>query len=285
MHFSFSSNMQTWRPHNGHVDETAPVLQSKALFSQHDSDWLLDVPRNFRSRSLINFWMQTMLYILGKTRIKDDDSTWVVLVNYLVTGDASLHVSRLVSYSEIVLSDPLHGLHLIVHILSARSPLSLCSSPLRSSKWPLTAVCHRGPAASTVVHSCVVEIRDCMAPSSAMYLGMWRFDVSCRISWNSIFASSLAISRARMLKPWEAISHNLACVCRPCFNLKLRNVQSTTGWRCMCRSLPLLIGLFWPPHEQSMLATVACRRSRTAWVAAVEVLQEVSELSWPPASS
>lgn len=67
-----------------------------------------------------------MLYYFGKKRIKDDDSTWVVLVNYIVTVDASLHVSCLVSYSEIVLSDPLHGLHLSVHVSSAWSPLSFC---------------------------------------------------------------------------------------------------------------------------------------------------------------
>lgn len=89
MHSSFSSKMQTWRPHHGHVDETSPVLQSTALFSQQDSDWFLDVPRNFRSCTLVNLWMKTILYYFGKKRIKDDDSTWVVLVNYIVTVDGA----------------------------------------------------------------------------------------------------------------------------------------------------------------------------------------------------
>lgn len=83
-------------------------------------------------------------------------------------------------------------------------------------------------------------IRDCMAPSSATSLGLRGFDVSCRTSWNSIFANSFAISRGRMVKLWEAISRNLASGRCPCFDLKLGNVLSTTGFRCMCRSLPLL---------------------------------------------
>jgi hypothetical protein len=77
-----------------------------------------------------NFLNANNAVYLGNKRIKDDDSTWVVLINYLVTVDASLHVSRLVSYSEIVPSDPLHGLHSRAHVSSARSPLSFCSSPL-----------------------------------------------------------------------------------------------------------------------------------------------------------
>lgn len=77
-----------------------------------------------------NFLSANNAVYLGNKRIKDDDSTWVVLINYLVTVDASLHVSSLVSYSEIVLSDPLHGLHVSAHVSSARSPLSFCSSPL-----------------------------------------------------------------------------------------------------------------------------------------------------------